>query len=251
MISDGRSRVRDALQPATGPPPYPAAARPIVSCGLSGGRPRATRWGELARAMVSKWLTRREGAAGAPQGRDTETPRGASRSMGRETLTPRNESQASIRIDPPFVTTCAIISRGAWRPSCASGPPSNQMEGAGKAGRWPRPWPACEKNAGGRYHRSGRTRPALPAQRLERLIRGLPGAPGLLATMRATRIKHVTRDTSIGVSGPHDFAVRNEPFVGATPGHAAIPCAHRIPPPTSRDGRDTPLRRKQDGKIYT
>jgi len=30
-------------------------------------------------------------------------------------------------------------------------------EGAGKAGRWPRPWPACGKNAGGRYHRSGRT----------------------------------------------------------------------------------------------
>ncbi len=35
-------------------------------------------------------------------------------------------------------------------------------EGAGKAGRWPRPWPACSKKAGGSHHRSGRnTRPSL------------------------------------------------------------------------------------------
>jgi hypothetical protein len=29
-------------------------------------------------------------------------------------------------------------------------------------------------------------------------------------------LKRLALDTSIGVSGPHDFAVRNEPFVGAT-----------------------------------
>src|SRR3569833_654293 len=37
-------------------------------------------------------------------------------------------------------------------------------EGAGKAGRWPRPWPACRKKAGGSHHRSGLTRPAFPAR---------------------------------------------------------------------------------------
>jgi hypothetical protein len=63
-----------------------------------------------------------------------------------------------------------------------------KTEGAGNAGRWPHPWPACEKNAGGRYHRFSRDIPAFPARWLERLLRVLPGAPGFLATVAcATR----------------------------------------------------------------
>ena len=138
-------------------------------------------------------------------------------------------------------------SRRNQRPSFANHSPSGKLRAQRRPGAGRARGPPAAKKAGGSHHRSGRARPAFPARRLERLIRGLPGAPGLLATMRDGACARSPRDTSIGVSGPHDFAVRNEPFVGATQSHAAIPCAHRIPPPTSRDGRDTPLHRKQDG----
>jgi hypothetical protein len=46
-----------------------------------------------------------------------------------------------------------------------------------------------------------------------RLIRDLPGAPGFLATVTRVMPKESSKhhrefDTSVGVSGPHDFAVR-------------------------------------------
>jgi hypothetical protein len=47
-------------------------------------------------------------------------------------------------------------------------------------------------------------------------------------------------DTSVGVSGPHDLAVREDAFVGAL-ARAEPPHVHRIPPPYVRDDRDTPL----------
>ena len=47
-----------------------------------------------------------------------------------------------------------------------------------------------------------------------RLIRALPGAPGCLATVvDAMRMHRRQRDTSVGVSGPRDFAVRLPSFV--------------------------------------
>jgi hypothetical protein len=47
-------------------------------------------------------------------------------------------------------------------------------------------------------------------------------------------------DTSVGVSGPHDLAVREAAFVGAQM-RAEPPHVHRIPLPYVRDDRDTPL----------
>jgi hypothetical protein len=41
-------------------------------------------------------------------------------------------------------------------------------------------------------------------------LRGLPGEPGFLATIAGAMRKHCRRlDTSVGVSGRHDFAVRD------------------------------------------
>ena len=55
----------------------------------------------------------------------------------------------------------------------------------------------------------------IPRTMALRLIRGLPGAPGFLATIgRST--SGFDLDTSIGVSGHHDFTVRTGPFVGMT-----------------------------------
>jgi hypothetical protein len=60
--------------------------------------------------------------------------------------------------------------------------------------------------------------PAFPARWLYGFLRALPGAPGFLATISArskasSRLRmmltHQREDTSIGVSGPHDFAVRH------------------------------------------
>ncbi|MGJ4951673.1 hypothetical protein [Bradyrhizobium sp. HKCCYLS20291] len=64
----------------------------------------------------------------------------------------------------------------------------------------------------------------------------------LLATVRAMRYQHMTRDTSFGVPGPRDLTVRASSFVGATD-HAATTHAHRIPLPTSMTTAIRPLRR--------
>jgi hypothetical protein len=39
-----------------------------------------------------------------------------------------------------------------------------KTEGTGNAGRWPHPWPACRKKAGGSHHRFSRDIPAFPAR---------------------------------------------------------------------------------------
>jgi len=62
-----------------------------------------------------------------------------------------------------------------------------------------------------------------------RLIRALPGAPGFLATVAgAIRMHRRQRDTSVGVSGPRDFAVRLPSFVRMHE-HTAAEAGHRIP----------------------
>ncbi len=120
-----------------------------------------------------------------------------------QTLMVRSRAAASRTMRPgragpsPFTNGCLLadmrhpLPRRLAPGAFASDPPSKE-EGAGKAGRWPRPWPACSKKAGGSHHRSGRERPAFPARRLERLIRGLPGAPGLLATIPSAMRRHCT-----------------------------------------------------------
>ncbi|HKS73768.1 MAG TPA: hypothetical protein VJQ82_11280, partial [Terriglobales bacterium] len=48
-----------------------------------------------------------------------------------------------------------------------------------------------------------------------RLLRALPGVPGLIASI-ALQIITARLDPSVGGSGPHDLAVREDAFVGAT-----------------------------------
>jgi hypothetical protein len=54
---------------------------------------------------------------------------------------------------------------------------------------------------------SYRKHPAFPHATVYSLLRALPGEPGLFATV-ASGINSTGFDTSVGVSGPHDFAVR-------------------------------------------
>ncbi|MGJ5004889.1 hypothetical protein ACQR10_26400 [Bradyrhizobium sp. HKCCYLRH2060] len=74
------------------------------------------------------------------------------------------------------------------------GPPAKKMQAAGTTGK--------------------ADQPGIPCAMALRFIRGLPGAPGFLATIPgAIALRQV--DTSIGVSGHHDFTVRIMLFVGA------------------------------------
>jgi hypothetical protein len=68
------------------------------------------------------------------------------------------------------------------------------------------------------------------------LLRALPGVPGLLATVVSVS---TDLDTSVGMSGPHDFAVRLKYLRLGTIG------VHRILTRV-RDVRETPLS-GQDG----
>ena len=71
--------------------------------------------------------------------------------------------------------------------------------------------PRAKSKARGGYHRISRPS-GLPCAMGLRLIRDLPGAPGCLATVAHDACASA-RDTSIGVSGPRDFAVRLSSFV--------------------------------------
>jgi hypothetical protein len=75
------------------------------------------------------------------------------------------------------------------------------------------------------------------------LYRALPGEPGFLATVTPEKLASQELDTSVGVSGPHDFAVR---LSAVRQWHFSV---HRIPSRV-RDDRDTPLEWDETAGIY-
>ncbi|CCE01874.1 conserved hypothetical protein [Bradyrhizobium sp. STM 3809] len=70
----------------------------------------------------------------------------------------------------------------------------------------------------------------IPRAMALRLIRGLPGAPAVWPPSVGAR-RALDLDTSFGVSGHHDFAVRAGSFVGMISSRCDRR-AHRIPPST-------------------
>jgi hypothetical protein len=111
---------------------------------------------------------------------------------------------------------------------------SAPREGVGNAGCPVHPQPRVRngsKNAHEYSQRVHRNRPASPRNGL-RLIPRSPWRPGFLATIAGGLIRRL--DTSVGVSGPHGFAVRKP---SALVSRAAR--VHRIQPRV-RDDRDTP-----------
>jgi hypothetical protein len=85
-----------------------------------------------------------------------------------------------------------------------------QSEGAGNAGRPMRPIAACAMIVVERTRVSQVTpeSPGIPRAMVYGLYRALPGEPGFLATVTPEKLASQELDTSVGVSGPHDFAVR-------------------------------------------
>ena len=100
-----------------------------------------------------------------------------------------------------------------------------KREGAGNAGRWPRPWPACEKKCRRQVPQVRPKTPGIPRAMVLTLIRGLLGAPGFLATVSRQRAcarcaRHQRRDARTA-----RFHVRRPAFVCREPN------VHRIPAP--------------------
>src|SRR6202048_245993 len=81
--------------------------------------------------------------------------------------------------------------------------------------------------------------PGTPRAMVYGLYRALPGEPGFLATVAPEKLASQELDTSVGVSGPRDFAVR---LSAVRQGRIRV---HRIPPHV-RDDRETLLVRRRD-----
>ena len=60
------------------------------------------------------------------------------------------------------------------------------------------------------------------------LYRALPGEPGFLATVAPEKLASQELDTSVGVSGPHDFAVHMQALSSLAP---PVSTASRRPRP--------------------
>src|ERR1700733_8931139 len=107
------------------------------------------------------------------------------------------------------------------------------IEGAGNAGRLVRPQPrvVVENTRVSHHGHTGNTRHS-PRNGFNGFLRALPGDRAFLSpsSLRSLLLKNL--NASVGASGPHDFAVRNTPFVRAK-NYAATHYVHRIPHPTS------------------
>jgi len=111
-------------------------------------------------------------------------------------------------------------------------------KGAGNAGSWPPPWPACRKKCRRQVPQVQPRHPGIPRAMVLRLIRGLPGdrlsCPRLRQCVRALR-RHQHRDARTA-----RLHRRIWPFVRMT-SHTTTRRAHRIPHPTSVTTAKRPL----------
>jgi hypothetical protein len=147
---------------------------------------------------------------------------------------PRNDAAASIQ----FSSQTAIGSqhtpagsRRVPRPSFGSIHPPLHAEGAGKAGRWPRPWPACSKKSRRQLPQVRPNTPGLPCAMVLTLIRDLLGD-----RLSCPHRPHARRSTSLASApGCQDHTISRprhavRPRVRHTLRHGRV---HRIPLPTS------------------
>jgi hypothetical protein len=86
--------------------------------------------------------------------------------------------------------------------------PPGKQEGAGNAGQWPCPWPACRKKAGGSYHRFSRSS-GIPCATVLTVSFVLSPGTGLVCPCRPQASNARELGLSVGRPGPHDFVVRD------------------------------------------
>ena len=131
-------------------------------------------------------------------------------------------------------------SRGMFCPGFASSCPSLKTEGAGNAGHVRRTRSlVCNKESIRVVTTGSPERAGIPcANGFNGFLRARPGDRALLSPSPARMSRQL--DISVGISGPHDFAVRLKRIRllrRKRPPH---------PAPNVRDDRDTPLLRRRD-----
>jgi hypothetical protein len=103
-------------------------------------------------------------------------------------------------------------SRGTNMPEQLRNFGPSKPEGAGNAGRLGAPAALCAmlESTQVSHHRFAGSRRHSPRNGFNGLFRALPGEPGLSSPSQAVMREHRgLLDISIGISGPHDFAVRD------------------------------------------
>src|ERR1700738_4227969 len=112
--------------------------------------------------------------------------------------------QAALRLQAQLRDLAAQFARGLLEFSSTL-----QSEGAGNAGRPMRPIAACADLVveSTRVSQVTPESPGIPRAMVYGLLRALPGDRALLPPSSAVARQ---LDTSVGVSGPHDFAVRSK-----------------------------------------
>ena len=111
-----------------------------------------------------------------------------------------------------------------------------RSKGTGNAGRAMRPQPRVQNKKAHEHSHHGHTgSPGIPRAMVLTAYIALSPGTGLFCPRRFRELCPRKLDTSVGVSGPHDFAVR----IRRASSLRAI-SVHRIPPHV-RDDRETPL----------
>src|SRR5579872_4831119 len=128
------------------------------------------------------------------------------------------------------------LSRDANAPELFMAFSLQRTEGAGKAGCFAHPQPRVrmKKDTSLSHHRSARNNPAFPARWCYGLFRARPGDRAFLPPSSARCQAPCRLDISVGISGPHDFAVR---IVYARLARQRV---HRIPRPRFVTMRNVP-----------
>jgi hypothetical protein len=134
-------------------------------------------------------------------------------------------------------------SRGAFCVRAVESIALENREGAGKAGCWPHPWPACKQKAGGVTTGTSRTT-GLPCAMALTVSFVLSSGTGLSCPRRPQSARCALQElsASVGAPGPHDFSVRDLDD-RLTRGRV-----HRIPQPTFVTIAKRPSARPRDGR---
>jgi hypothetical protein len=124
-------------------------------------------------------------------------------------------------------TDTASHCRGALRPSFASIAALEEIEGAGKAGCALHPRSRVQWSGRGAHEHTGQRRhPDFPCAVVSTgLSRARPGDRAFLPPSSARSFASRELDTSVGVSGPHVFAVRNDSARQSPPSRPPHPTA--------------------------
>jgi len=122
--------------------------------------------------------------------------------------------------------------------SCVDRSPS-ETEGAGKAGRWPRPWPASKKKSWRQSPQVWPRRPGPPCAMVLTLIARSPWRPGFLASI-ACIVRH---DASLASASGGQDHTPSRPYRDRSSARKTRcdPIRPSHPAPNVRDDREAPL----------